>query len=54
MLVDVCDRYAVCNVPKPPSAIMKQLFSDKGGKIQESMIESVAKQVLLPCNECKI
>ena len=52
-LIDVPDSSALSEVPKPPSTVLKQLFSSNGGMIPESMIESVAKQVLLPWDECK-
>ena len=53
-LVDVCDGEALSKVPKPPSAVLKQLFSSSNGNITENMIESAAKKVLLPYGECRI
>jgi len=53
-LVNVCDGMALSKVPKPPSAVLKQLFSSSNGVILEDMIESAAKKVLLPPDECHI
>ena len=53
-LVDVCDPAAFSRVPKPPSAVLKQLFSSSNGVISEDMVESAAKKVLLPPHECSI
>ena len=53
-LVDIRDKQAVSNVPKPPSSVMKKLFSDNGSNIPESRIVSVAKEVLLSCDKCKV
>ena len=54
MLVDVRDSHALSDAPKPPASVLKQLFSSNGGTIPESSIADIAKQVLLPCDECKI
>lgn len=50
--VDVRDTKALSKAPKPPSTVLKQLFSE--GAIRQSSMESIAKQVLLPCDECEI
>ncbi len=53
-LVDVHDRKALSQVPKPPSAALKKLFSSTSGLVTDSMIESAAKEVQLPSDECTI
>ena len=53
-MVNVCDAKALSKVPKPPSAVLKQLFSSSNGVISEDMVESAAKKVLLPPDECHI
>ena len=52
--VDVRDCEALSKVPKPPSVVLKELFSANNGEIEETLIDDIAKQVLLPSNECKI
>ena len=54
MFVDVHDRNSLSSTSKPPLAVMKELFSTKNGVIAETMLEDVAKKVLLTCNEYKI
>lgn len=53
MFVDVYDKMSLSSVSKPPSVIMKELFSAKNDEIEETMLEDVAKKVL-SCNECTI
>ena len=52
--MDVRDCEALSKVPKPPSVVLKELFSANNGEIEETLIDDIAKQVLLPSNECKI
>lgn len=52
--VDVTDSRALSVVPKPPLAVLKKLFSNVNGTINNDMLESVAKEVLLPTEECRI
>ena len=51
-MVDVTNKEDLASIPKPPSTQLKELFS-KSTKSTPS-IESVAKHVLLPTNECEI
>ncbi len=52
-LVDVHGQ-ALSQVPKPPSAVLKKLFSRTSGLVTDSIIESAAKEVLLPIDGCTI
>ena len=52
--VDVRDCEALSKVPQSPSVVLKELFSANNGEIEETLIDDIAKQVLLPSNECKI
>ena len=54
ILVDVRDSLALSNVPRPPSAVLKRLFSSSNGVISDTMMDSASKEVLLPCEECQI
>ena len=50
-LVDVLDSQAVSMVPKPPSAVLKRLFSSSNGQVSDEMVENAAREVLLPPEE---
>lgn len=52
--VDIHDNHALSKLPMPPSVVLKELFSANNGKIEERMLNDIAKRVLLPPEECKI
>ena len=54
-LVDVTDNGALTKIAQPPSVTLKQLFSsDNNIVFDEEKVQSAAKEVLLPPEECKI
>ena len=52
-LVEVDDKQNLSMVPKPPSAVIKDLFSSCNGDVSD-MIEGIAKRVLFPAEECRM
>lgn len=55
VLVDTTDQDALRHVPKPPSTVLKQLFTQLGGSpVMENFIEDAARSVNLSTEETKI
>lgn len=52
--MDVRDSHALSTLLKPPSVVVKELFTANNGKIEGTMIDDIAKSVLLPPEECRM
>ncbi len=53
-LFDVTDPEILSKVPKPPSAQLKQLFSQAKNIVTDELVKKAAQEVLLPTEECRI